>query len=94
MSALGTRQWVIPRHETACIVNTGDETAKIHIVVFFADRDPVGPIRLEVPARRTVELRLTELQHPKPIPRGADYASVIRSSVPIVVRHTRVARAA
>lgn len=105
MSALGTRQWVIPEgyipekgagsgpemtsHETACILNTSDETAKIQIVVFFADRDPVGPYRIEVPPRRTLRLRFNELEHPKPIPRGTDYASVIRSSVPIVVQHTR-----
>lgn len=37
-----------------------------------------------------MHLRFNDLQHPEPIPRGRDYASVIRSDVPIVVQHTRL----
>jgi len=43
-----------------------------------------------VPAMRTRHIRFNELEEPEPIPRGADYASVIRSDVPIVVQHTRL----
>ena len=39
---------------------------------------------------RTRHIRFNELEEPEPIPRGADYASVIRSDVPIVVQHTRL----
>jgi hypothetical protein len=39
---------------------------------------------------RTRHVRFNELGDPEPIPRGADYASVIRSDVPIVVQHTRL----
>lgn len=76
-------------HETACILNAGDETAHIEITLYFADRDPVGPYRVEVPARRTCHLRFNDLKDP-PVPRDTDYASVIRASVPIVVQHTRL----
>ena len=41
-------------------------------------------------ARRTMHLRFNDLQHPEPIPRAKDYASVIESDVPIVVQHTRL----
>jgi len=77
-------------HETACLLNASDEGAHVKITVFFSDREPVGPYRLIVPARRTQHLRFNELKDPEPIPVDTDYASVIESDVPIVVQHTRL----
>jgi hypothetical protein len=77
-------------HETACILNPNDRSADVEITVYFADREPVGPYRLTVDARRTKHLRFNELQDPAPVPRDTDFASVIRSSEPIVVQHTRL----
>jgi hypothetical protein len=77
-------------HETACILNAGDEDAEVEVRVFFSDREPAGPYRVTVPARRTLHLRFNELDDPEPIPRDTDYASVISSGVPIVVQHTRL----
>jgi hypothetical protein len=77
-------------HETACILNAGDAPAQVQITVFFADREPVGPYRVAVAARRTLHLRFNDLSDPAPIPRDTDYASVFESDVPIVVQHTRL----
>jgi hypothetical protein len=77
-------------HETACLLNAGDRDAHVEITVYFAEREPAGPYRLTVPARRTRHLRFNELREPEPIPRDTDYASVITSDVPIVVQHTRL----
>ena len=77
-------------HETACILNAGDSEAQVAIWVYFADRDPVGPYRVAVPARRTRHVRFNDLTDPAPVPRDTDYASVIESDVPIVVQHTRL----
>jgi hypothetical protein len=77
-------------HETACLLNAGEQDAHVRITVYFSDREPVGPYRVTVPARRTLHLRFNDLQHPAPIPRGTDYASLIESDVPIVVQHTRL----
>ena len=77
-------------HETACILNTADQAAQVTIVIYFGDREPVGPYELTVPARRTRHVRFNELEDPEPIPRGADFASVIESNVPVVVQHTRL----
>jgi hypothetical protein len=77
-------------HETACLLNTGDQEAHVKITVYFADREPAGPYRVTVPARRTRHLRFNDLKDPEPIPRDTDYASVIESDVPIVVQHTRL----
>jgi hypothetical protein len=62
----------------------------VQIMLYFSDREPVGPYHVTVPARRTKHLRFNDLQDPEPIPRGTDYASVIDSDIPIVVQHTRL----
>jgi len=77
-------------HETACILNAGDAEAHVEIMAFFTDREPVGPYRVTVPARRTLHQRFNDLDDPAPIPRDTPYASIITSDVPIVVQHTRL----
>lgn len=77
-------------HETACLLNTGGEDARVRITVFFTDRDPVGPYEVTVGARRTLHLRFNDLEDPEPVPRGESFASVIESDVPVIVQHTRL----
>ncbi|MCU0894873.1 MAG: sensory rhodopsin transducer, partial [Rhodospirillales bacterium] len=57
---------------------------------YFTDREPVGPYRMTVPARRTRHFRFNEFSDPEPVPVNTDFASVITSNVPIVVQHTRL----
>ena len=106
MNLIGRKHWAIAEgyipsqsafadpalvsHETACILNATDQVANVRITVFFADREPVGPYRISVAARRTRHLRFNDLDDPAPIPRDTDYASVLESDVPIVVQHTRL----
>jgi hypothetical protein len=106
MEPIGRKRWAIAEgyipsqssffdralisHETACILNVGDQEAHIRITVFFADREPVGPYQITVGARRTLHLRFNDLEDPAPIPRDMDYASVFESDVPIVLQHTRM----
>ncbi|HJV35462.1 sensory rhodopsin transducer [Geomonas sp.] len=77
-------------HETACLLNTSNEDAQVELTIFFKDRDPAGPYRVTVPARRTLHLRFNNLTDPEPIPKGVDYACTIDSDIPIVVQHTRL----
>ena len=77
-------------HETACLLNVSDDDAEVRITLYFSDRDPVGPYRITVPARRTRHVRFNDLDDPEPVPRDTDYASLIESSIPIVVQHTRL----
>ena len=106
MPQVGRRRWAIAEgyipsestsserafvsHETACILNAGERDAHIAITLLFKDRDPVGPYRVTVPARRTLHLRFNDLTEPEPVPRDTDYASLFESDVPIVVQHTRL----
>ena len=77
-------------HETVCILNASDQEARVGIMVYFSDREPAGPYRLRLPARRTQHVRFNDLKDPEPIPTDTDYASVIESDVPVVVQHTRL----
>jgi hypothetical protein len=77
-------------HEAFCVLNTGDVDAQIAVTLFFTDREPVGPYRVTVGARRTYHFRFNELTDPEPVPLDTDYASVIASDVPIIVQHTRL----
>jgi hypothetical protein len=102
---IGSRLWAIPEgympgsstgademksHETICFLNTSETDAKVEITAYFADRDPAGPYVVEVGARRTLHLWVNDLEDPEPIPADTDYATVIRSDIPIVVQHTRL----
>jgi hypothetical protein len=106
MDAIGRKRWAIAEgyipsqssfsdralisHETACLLNAGDRDAHVAITIYFTDRDPVGPYRVTVLARRTLHLRFNDLDDPQPIPRDTDYASVFESDEPIIVQHTRL----
>ena len=77
-------------HEAFCVLNAGDAVAHISVTLFFTDREPIGPYRLTLGARRTCHYRFNELEDPEKVPLDTDYASVIESDVPIVVQHTRL----
>lgn len=77
-------------HETMCLLNTGDGDAHVEVTLYFSDREPLGPYRLIVPARRTRHVRFNDLEDPQAVPRDVDYASVITADRPIVVQHTRL----
>ncbi|MCW8141279.1 MAG: sensory rhodopsin transducer [Planctomycetota bacterium] len=103
---IGRRRWAIPEgyipawstgpepqmtsHETLCLLNASDQDAHVEITAFFEGRDPCGPYRLTLPARRTKHVRLNELDDPEPLPRDTDFATVVESDQPIVVQHTRL----
>jgi hypothetical protein len=77
-------------HETACILNAGDEDAHVNIMIYFSDKEPVGPYKIIVPARRTLHVRFNDLKNPQRIPLDTDYACIIESDKPVVVQHTRL----
>ncbi len=77
-------------HETACILNAGERDAHVELRVYFATREPAGPYRVVVPARRTLHLRFNDLVDPEPLPRETDFSTVIESDQPVVVQHTRL----
>jgi hypothetical protein len=77
-------------HETVCILNAGPHPANVQLTLYFKDREPAGPYKVTVQARRTLHLRFNDLRDPEPVPRDTDYSSVIVSDQPVVLQHTRL----
>ncbi len=106
MEAIGRTRWAIAEghipsqssftdralvsHETACILNANGSDAHVTLTIYFGDREPAGPYRITVPARRTLHLRFNDLTEPSLVPRDTDFSSVFVSDVPIVVQHSRL----
>jgi hypothetical protein len=103
---IGCKYWAIPEgyipawstgpqpqmlsHETICILNTSDQDANVKIIIYFSNREPAGPYKFIIPARRTKHIRLNNLNDPETIPVDTDYASTVESDVPVVVQYTRL----
>src|SRR3569833_633526 len=100
---IGTRRWAIAEgkipgtshgpapqmesHATLSLLNAGDRDANDQIMDYYTAREPVGPYRFTVPARRTRHLRFNDFTDPERLPRDTDFACVITAYVPIVVHH-------
>lgn len=82
------------RHETACLLNAGDEDAHVESLIYFPDRKPFGPYTITVGARCTQHVRVNEPADPQPMPRDTDYAGVISSDVPHIRLDSRQAELA
>lgn len=105
-SAIGATTWVVAdgyippgstgpapdmtSHDSVCLLNAGDEDAVVELVVYFTDREPVGPYVLHVLGRRAHHQRINDLRDPCAVPVGVDYSMVLTSTEPIVVQHTRL----
>lgn len=106
MNAIGRKVWAIPggriplrstgrepeftSHDKIGLLNASDREAHVEMTIYYADRDPVGPYRVTVPARRMRPVRFNDLIDPQPIPLETDYACIIESDLPIVVQFSRL----
>src|ERR1043165_7994418 len=103
---IGRSRWAVPEgyipgwshgpgpeltsHESISLLNTTDQTANVEITIYFTDRDPAGPYKITVDARRPKHVRLNELTNPENIPTATEFSSVIESDTPIIVQYTRL----
>jgi hypothetical protein len=103
---IGRKLWVIPgghmpetgtgrepeftSRDELCVLNAGDATARLEIMVYYADREPIGPYALEVAARRVRQVRFNDLIDPEAMPLGVPFAAVVTSDAPVTVQFTRV----
>jgi hypothetical protein len=103
--AHGKRHWFVPdaflpadssgrfaSHEAACLLNAGNDDARVTFTFFFEDRDPRGPVEIALAARRTSHVRLDDpaALAGVELPRGVPYAYSVESDVPIVLQHSRL----
>jgi hypothetical protein len=82
----------VESHECPCLLNAGDAPARVTLRFFFADREPLGPVELELGARRTRHVRLDDAGSlgGLELPRGVPYAYSVESDVPVVLQHSRL----
>jgi hypothetical protein len=71
------------------VLNAGDAEARVELTIFYADREPGGPYRLVVGARRVRQVRFNDLIDPEALPLDTPYGCVVRANVPIVVQFAR-----
>jgi hypothetical protein len=105
MTPLGTTLWAVPggrvpldrtgrepeftSFDKLSVLNAGDADAHLELAIFHPGRDPVGPYKLTVAARRCRQVRVNDLIEPEAVPLAEDYSVVVRSDVPVVVQFTR-----
>ena len=105
MRALGSTAWAIPGgciplmstgKEPACtsrdelfVLNATKRDAHVELTIYYCDREPIGPYRLQVNAERMRCVRFNDLIDPQALPLDTPYAALIRSDEPVVVQFTR-----
>jgi len=77
-------------HEAICILNADGQEAHVEVILYFTDREPVGPYKFTIAPRRSLHIRMNDLQDPAPVPKGTEYSSLIVSDIPVVVQHSRL----
>ena len=73
-----------------CFLNVADKDAQVSLTIYYADREPVGPYRLLIAARRCRNVRINDLIEPEAVPLDTDYGALIESDVPIVMQFSRL----
>lgn len=101
----GKKHWFIPdgfippisngsqeSHESICVLNCNTEAAKIEVIVYFEDRDPLEELFYTVEGRRTKHIRTSWLNNDdgEQIPKGVPYAMEVISDQPIIVQYSRL----
>lgn len=105
MSAIGRCRWAIPAgcipsastgpepeftsRDELSLLNAGDALANVRVTVFYARREPVGPFRIGVAARRLRRLRINDLIFPEAVRLDVPYGLLIESDHPVVAQFTR-----
>ncbi|WP_226003284.1 sensory rhodopsin transducer [Paenibacillus sp. BJ-4] len=100
----GSLFWVIPdgyippesrgelvSHESICVLNCGNEAARLSIDIYFEDREPLEGVIEMVEGRRTRHIRTASLEKSgERIPTGIPYAITVTSNVPVIIQYSRL----
>lgn len=105
-SSVGHKTWALPgccipaestgeepahtSRDEISILNTGESVAAIEIMIYYTDREPVGPYRLTVDAKRMRTIRFNDLIDPEAILLAKEFAALLQSDRPVVVQFSRL----
>lgn len=106
MSGQGARVWIFPDgylpsagpggglvgHESLCLVNTGDQDARLTLDLYFETQEPALGMTFGVRAYRSLHLRMDRLYliGGPVLPRETPYSARVTSSVPVVAQLSRL----
>lgn len=105
MTAYGKKVWLIPdcylnsvsknpniSHEAICVINTSETDAEIRLTLYFEDRPAMSGFVSHCGAQKTHHIRMDKMRDANGaiIPRDTPYATLVESSVPIVVQYSRL----
>lgn len=105
-SHIGHKKWAVPgccipsestgdeplstSRDEICILNTGGSQADIEITIYYTDREPTGPYRITVDARRTRHLRFNDLIDPEAIHLEKEFSAFLQSDKRVVIQFNRL----
>ncbi len=106
LNDLGAKTWYIPdcfwpeitngqhyvSHEAICVLNPGKKDAKINLIFYFSDTQPLSGFTAECKAERTNHIRLDKIVNDqgRELPQGVAYAAVVKSDQPVIVQYSRL----
>ena len=79
-------------HEAICALNTNTAPATLKLTLYFEDRPKMGGFLVEIPAERTLHIRLDKLKNAdgESIPRGVPYAVMIEADQELSLQYSRL----
>jgi hypothetical protein len=77
-------------HETLCILNAGEQETRGRDHRLFRRPGAGRPLCIHHRGQTDATSTLQRFPRSEPIPKGADFSSVVRANVPVVVQHTRL----
>lgn len=107
MSPEGALVWFIPdaylatpayddpvwkNHEAICVINVTSQDAHLSLDFYFADREPFENVRVLIPARRCLHIRMDDPAQigGYTIPFDTPYGVRVTSDQPVVVQYSRM----
>ncbi len=101
---VGKKTWMIPEgyisygqhgndtgshsEKRLCLYNRNGQPAHCKVMIYFADKEPLGPYRIDIPGKRNRYVRFYKFKNPLPIPRETEFSSVIESDLPVELQYT------
>lgn len=69
-----------------CLLNATESDGCAEVMIFHEDREPVGPYRISLPAKRVRHVRINDLIDPQAVPYGVPYGLAITSDVRVAAQ--------
>jgi len=79
-------------HESLCVLNMGPSAARLELILYFEDRDPVTGFFVTCGSRRSLHIRMDRLKNEGglAVPECTPYSIHCVSDVPVMCQYTRV----